>query len=226
MRHLKDEAFSDLLDGVAGKSAEEHVASCAACRAQLESLERLRARLRDLPLEEAPPGLWDGIEARLSADPAKRRRMGWPSLVALQVAAMAAVFVIGLGLGSLFSDEGSEIAVPSDGGAVTSVTTAAEAPPASLEEAMAEVARQGEEYQAALRRLETMAQQAGTPIPAMTAERLAALDVLVEATRTALASDPADPVLNSYLFAALEERDAVMRELAVARSRTDSTQWR
>ena len=226
MRHLKDETFSDLLDGVAVEGAEKHLARCPACRAQLESLDRLRARLRDLPLEEAPRHLWEGIEARLSADPAKRRRMGWPSLVALQVAAMAAVFVIGLGLGSLFSDEGSEVGLPAEDSPVGSVSTV-ELPPASVEEAIAEVARQGAEYQAALRRLETMAQQAGTPLPSMTAERLAALDVLVEATRTALASDPGDPVLNSYLFAALEERDAVLRELAEAQVETTSgAKWR
>ncbi len=57
-------------------------------------------------------------------------------------------------------------------------------------------------------------------------QRLANLEALVEASRAALATDPADPVLNSYLFAAIEERDDLARRLAAARGSGSGVVWR
>ena len=81
-------------------------------------------------------------------------------------------------------------------------------------EAMAEVQRLGSEYDAALANLQRLARRSGRTVPSLMEQRLASLDMLVEASRTALSVEPADPVLNSYLFAALEERDAVLRQMS------------
>ena len=222
MVHLNEEVFSELVDGGVVAGAEEHLASCAACRDQLASLRDLKARLRALPELEAPAHLWSAIEARLTGRPARDRRFGWPALIGMQAAAMAAVFVIGLGIGSMFT--GDEALEPSG---VPVIGQVAEQPPASsLEDALAEVRRRGAEYDVALRRLERMASRAGTPMASLAVERLAALDVLVEASRSALATRPADAVLNSYLFAALEQREEVLRELARQAQQEAEAAWR
>lgn len=221
MVHLSDEKFSELVDGGYVAGADEHLATCVVCRNQLASLKNLRERVRALPQLEAPPQLWAAVEARLPIGAVSQRRLGWPALMALQAAAMAAVFVIGLGIGSMFVGERSED--PSAG----AVTMTSDGQPGSLAAALEQVRRQGAEYDAALQELEAVADQTGTPMPAVTVERLAALDVLVEATRTALAAEPADPVLNTYLFAALEEREDVLRELAARQGQTDTEMaWR
>ena len=142
MVHLNAEVFSELVDGGVVAGAEEHLASCAACRDQLASLQDLKARLRALPELEAPAHLWSAIEARLTGRPARDRRFGWPALIGMQAAAMAAVFVIGLGIGSMFT--GDEALGPSG---VPVIGQVAERPPAaSLEDALAEVRRRGAEY--------------------------------------------------------------------------------
>ena len=46
--------------------------------------------------------------------------------------------------------------------------------------------------------------------------RLAALEGIVLTTRAALNEAPADPVINGYHLTALEQRDALLRELQEA----------
>lgn len=222
MVHLSDETLSELLDGGQVAGAAEHLAKCALCQSELDGLRQLRSELRELPALEAPPELWSRIADRLPGDRARRRRrLGWPGLIALQAAAMAAVFVIGLGLGRLIQKGDSQ-----PEGGVPELVVAQESGPASLSAAMAEVRRRGAEYDQALRTLQQLARQEGAPLPFVSRERLASLDALVEASRTALSADPADPMLNSYLFAALEERDAVMKQMNAAEQSGSELLWR
>lgn len=143
----------------------------------------------------------------------------WSDRRLRQAVGMAAVFLLGLGLGRVFwpgapavdSTLPSPLAGTPD---VDSELVVSGETPGSLAEAMAEVRRQGAEYEAALRRLETVAREAGTAIPSVAEERLAALDALVEASRTALSAEPTDPVLNAYLFAALDQRASVVQQVS------------
>ncbi len=111
-------------------------------------------------------------------------------------------------------------------GVIPEVTVAQEPAATSLGAAMAEVRQRGAEYDRALRNLQRLARQEGAPLPFVSNERLASLDALVEASRTALSAEPADPVLNSYLFAALEERDAVMRQMSATQQSGSELLWR
>ncbi|NIW35148.1 MAG: hypothetical protein GWN32_00785 [Gemmatimonadetes bacterium] len=222
MMHLTSEALSELLDGGRVAGADEHLAGCPACREELRTLRGLRAELRDLPELEAPAELWPAIAARLPYGSAKqRRKLGWPRLVVLQVAAMAAVFVLGLGLGRMLQPNGS-----APDGATDTRLVAQQPAPTSLAEALEAVRQRGAEYDAALRNLERLAAEQGRETPSLASERLASLNAMVEASRTALASDPADPVLNAYLFAALEERDAVIREMSAQQGSSSENRWR
>jgi hypothetical protein len=220
MVHLKEETLSELLDGVPVAGAEEHLTSCPTCQGELELLRRLRAELRELPELQPPADLWSRIEPTLPGARRERRfRLGWPTMVLMQAAAMAAIFVIGLSVGRN-SQPGEE---PVD---ALLVAVAAQPAVASVTDAMAEVQRLGTEYDAALANLQQLARRAGRPVPSLSEQRLASLDMLVEASRTALSVEPADPVLNSYLFAALEERDAVLLEMSESQGSRPEVLWR
>ncbi|MGD2152051.1 MAG: hypothetical protein PVG79_02210 [Gemmatimonadales bacterium] len=188
-------------------------------------MRQLRTQLRDLPTLDPPPDLWSRIEERLPYG--GRRRQGRWGPVAQRVAALAAVFVIGLALGQAMNSGGGEAARPEAGVPVVVGGVDEPAPPASMAEAMAEVRRLASEYDAALINLQRMAQRQGAPDPTPLArQRLANLEALVEASRAALAADPADPVLNSYLFTAVAERDAMVRQLTSARGSGSGVVWR
>ena len=183
---------------------------------ELAAVRELRAKLEALPALEAPAGLWSRIEDRLVASgiagtrgeaSIRPRRVPWLRSSTLRVAGIAAVFVIGLGLGRLTVGGGAvdEVSPPQVSSAQPGELTVAEA--------FQEVRRLGAQYDAALGRLDIAAARTGTQFPSLAQERLAALNLLVEASRAALAAEPADPDLNAYLFAALEQRDNVMRQI-------------
>jgi hypothetical protein len=188
----------------------------------------MRTQLRDLPALDPPPDLWSRIEERLPYG-RERRWLGRPGPLALRVAAMAAVFVIGLALGQAFQrgESASDVARPVAGVPLTVGDVEEQVPPASLAERMAEVRRLASEYDAALMNLQRMAQRQGAPEPSSLArQRLANWEALVEASRAALATNPADPVLNSYLFTAMAERDAMVSQLTSARGSGSGVVWR
>lgn len=220
--HLNDEALSELLDGEGAAVAAEHLADCERCQRELAELRTLRAELRMLPDLEPPDDLWERIEASVAVPTRSARsvRLGWPSLIALQAAAMAAVFVVGLGLGGFFDRDGAGESAPA------TLAEGEQVGAGSLAEAVAEVRRRGAEYDAALRGLERLARDEGASVGTLEEQRLVSLNMLVEASRTALAADPADPVLNAYLFAALEERDAVMRQIGSTAEDGPVVLWR
>jgi hypothetical protein len=228
MVHLSNETLSELLDGSPAPGVQEHLASCTVCQGELEGLRRMRTQLRDLPLLDPPPDLWSRIEERLPYGGAGRR-LGRPGRVALRVAAMAAVFVIGLALGQAFQrgESGSELAQPLAGVSPAVSEVSEPGTPASLGEQMAEVRRLAAEYDAALMVLQRMAEGRGTSDPSpLVRQRLANLEALVAASRAALATDPADPELNSYLFTAMAERDALVRQLNSASGSQSNVVWR
>lgn len=186
-------------------------------RGEAEEVRQLQAELRALPSLEPPPRLWRAIESRLLASglaqrPGVRatgRRPAWLGWAALRAAALAAVLVTGLALGRWTAPAGL------DGGSSDGQVVSAEpgAGALTLPEAMELVRIRSQEYDAALSGLAMAAREVGVSIPSPLTERLAALDLLVEASRTALLAEPADPHLNAYLFAALDQRDNVIREM-------------
>lgn len=230
MTHLDIEALSSYMDGAAPPEVGEHLAGCAACHEELKTLVELRGRLRELPTLEPPPDSWAEIERRLPHG--RGRFAGLLSARRVrQVAGIAAVFLAGFGVGRLFLPD-APISEP-----VAEVAEVAEPPEATrlvvgdpsdeLDEAMAEVQRRGVEYERALRRLERIARDMGTPMPRMAEQELAVLDALVEASRRGVEVEPSDPVLNAYLFAALDRRADVIRQVgARAADADEGTVWR
>jgi Putative zinc-finger len=91
--HL-DEALSGYLDGELDphgrQHAEDHLATCAECRSQLDALNRVRSVLRGASQVEPPPGFIERVVRE------RRRRRFIPAIAA--VAGLAAVWLLVLGV--------------------------------------------------------------------------------------------------------------------------------
>lgn len=81
------------LDANAVEAVEAHIASCAACRAELEMLEATGALLQPVKMIDAPAELWASIKAELAPREQTRPAMQWFWRPAIGLAA-AAVLII------------------------------------------------------------------------------------------------------------------------------------
>lgn len=72
--HLIEDYLDDLLDAVARREVEDHLAACATCRADYSARRDLLAALQALPVHEEPSrDLWPEIAAQLTPSPAAGR---------------------------------------------------------------------------------------------------------------------------------------------------------
>lgn len=99
--HCREEEYILYLDGRVSRAErrrlDEHLATCDACRAQLEELRAVMGVLGEWKAVEPTPGFEAALRARLAQEPASRQ--GWlvlrPAyLVALAVAVLLAVGII------------------------------------------------------------------------------------------------------------------------------------
>lgn len=85
--------ISAYLDGeLAGSELQQllgHLGQCGACSRELESLQRVRAAVRSLPLLEVPDGLVPELDAEVI--PLRANRGLWAGAAAAAVAAVIAV---------------------------------------------------------------------------------------------------------------------------------------
>lgn len=216
--HLSREQISRLLDepdSVPG--GHGHVEACAECAREYEQMSRMRMALSALPELSPPVGEWAAIRARLGHEPVGRRA-GVPAFPLrfrpMWAAAVVALFAAGLGVGRLLSPD-ADAERPD----LASGRAAGPEVPALL----ADKADRGatEAYVRTAAQLQELRSQGPTGLevaedPAAAAERLMRLDALIEASREALRSAPADPVLNNFLFDVVDEREAVAGELGRA----------
>lgn len=212
--HLSREQISRLLeepDSVPGGT--RHIEACAECAREYEQLSRMRMALSALPELAPPVGEWEAIRARLGHGGRGGGVRSIPfraRIRPLWAAAVVTLFAAGLGVGRLLSPG----AVPTGPGA--SDGTAPPEVPALLADG-AEGAT-AEAYLRTAARLQELRSQgpSGPEVledPAAAAERIMRLDALIEASREALRSAPADPVLNNFLFDVVDEREAVAGQL-------------
>jgi hypothetical protein len=83
---------------------ESHIAECTRCRNECEQIGLGMASLENLPLVEAPDGMWESIEQAFLTRPAREPfRLGWRRL---EVAAVLAVAVIGFAYWSVWRGSG------------------------------------------------------------------------------------------------------------------------
>jgi hypothetical protein len=106
--HLSPETFVDLLEGAIDERAASHLASCAACRAQLAELRSTWQVTVDAEMPEPSPLFWDHLSARIreavASEPAHRGwldtfgwRWGIAGVLSAAVAAVALIAVLDTG---------------------------------------------------------------------------------------------------------------------------------
>ncbi|HSL19680.1 MAG TPA: zf-HC2 domain-containing protein [Methylomirabilota bacterium] len=93
------ERLGELVDGALEEaeaaSLGRHLASCAACRHELEAERELRAATRALPGSVAPArDLWPDIADRIEAGRVVRGRFGWPPALPVRRLATAAAAAV------------------------------------------------------------------------------------------------------------------------------------
>lgn len=214
--HLSREQISSLLDepdSVPGGAA--HIEACDDCAREFEQLSRMRMALSALPDLAPPAGGWDAIRLRLGLSSGESRRTVLPRprrFRPMWAAAVVTLFAAGLAVGRL--------AAPGQGSDGPDGPLSREDGAADLPGLLADAGVRGPEAEylrsaALLQELRnqgpTGQELAGDPRAA--AERLMRLDALIEASREALRSAPADPLLNNFLFDVVDEREAVAGQL-------------
>jgi len=221
MSHLTVDRLVALADEEPTPAEAAHLATCGVCARErnanravlaLASLERNYAG--------APLTTWEQLAPRLREEGLIAdglRRLRFPSNRQWLEAAVAVLLVGGGAILGRYSVGGTPLpgsVAIQDATPVVAVSTASAPAFRSQEEAMATLARAGQEYQSALAYLASKdSSGAGSDKSSMYRSRLAALDEVAETTRQAVADAPYDPVINRYYLTTMQTREATLRQL-------------
>lgn len=216
MNHHLDDArlndfADDLLPGPERARAEEHLASCSACRDTLTKVRQLRSALAALPLEIAPPpDVLADVRARIAAAGSGRMvDTSWyarPRMLAAAAVLLVAVTAATTTLVSRAMERPPGAAVATYGAADDrpAALVAVQAMERSYEEAIAELQRALGDQQSGLSP-ETLR---------VLQENLGVIDRAVAEARAALHADPANDVLAALLRAGYERKLDVLRSVS------------
>jgi len=211
------------LDASTRAALEQHVATCAACRATLDDLQRVVARARRVPYHEPARDLWTPIAAEIEKGRVTelpvgpRRRLVTVSIARLAIAAsLVAVAAGGLAwsIASRRASAPSNVATIPDSapaGSVTAMPASSGLAVASYREAAADLERVLEAGRATLRP-ETMR---------VIEENLRTIDLAIAQADSALRRDPGSEYLNQYLATTMQQKLKLLRravEITSARS--------
>ena len=175
---------------------QRHASTCPSCRERMSADARLLALAGDLARAEPAPFLWDRIEATLIAEQGRRsHRRAWTYRV-------AAVLVVGLGLGSLLHE-----------GPAGEDTSPSLYTPTTLEK----VRHRELEYATAIEELQ---QVAGARLELMDMElmvlyrdKMETIDTQIARCQQALRHNPANSHIHRYLFLALQDKREALQEI-------------
>lgn len=189
------------------RAVEDHIATCEACRREVELLQDLSSEVRALPTDIAPPrDLWPEISVRLEPRVAPVRRQGARQV--WRVAAAIGWMLLGAGLGRMVDDHRPTVTSP-DSGPVGEIL------PASLGGgtfflAEAEVLRAKETLRLAIeQRRDDL-----SPATLKVVERnLEIIDEALADLRGALEEDPGNLRLQELVLAHHHQQVALMRRL-------------
>ncbi|MCC6316986.1 MAG: hypothetical protein IT361_04770 [Gemmatimonadaceae bacterium] len=227
--HPPVERLAELLDGTPTLFEREHVAGCASCTKELESLGRLVALANDERRRIAPPlTSWESLRAGLDAadliaDPAARRPASptrrWTQRVAsiallLAGGAVAGRWSAGLSLADAVAirGAGSDSAIR-DASVVPVALNTGGATFRSTDEALAHLQRAQRAYDDAAAWLSAHDTTSSSQASDQYRTRLAALDMASETFEQALTDAPEDPIINQYYMATMNAREVAIRRL-------------
>lgn len=209
--------LSDYLDGELSdaerRALERHLGACPACTAALAGLVQVVERAR--ALADRPPAaeLWSGVAARIAEAPspapprAVRGRRWTFSLPQLAAAALAVAFASGGAAWLLARYTAQTAAAPLAAGPVPA------AAPAALPAGLA-----GVRYDAAVADLERVLEadrgRLDTTTVRVIEQNLAVIDRAIADARRALAANPGNPYLSTYLAHTMRRKIDLLRQAA------------
>lgn len=227
MSHLSTDRLAAAADDTPTPLEATHLAGCWDCRAEVAAYRRLARMSAMAPLPAEPLTAWSQLAPQLRAEgiivdaprgarpmgagapvaPIERRRSRVPQWV-MRAAAGAALLVGGAALGR------ASTAIPFNG-APAAVAVANTPAFQSADDALRVLTASQQQYQSAaafLASQDTMSRFIGMNEDSYQA-RLAALDEIAAATRSALYRAPQDPMLNQYYLTTLGAREATLRQI-------------
>ena len=212
------------LDATQARAVTDHLASCPGCRGVVRDLTRLREQARQWGHDAATPArdLWPGIAARLTAAPAPPAPLKWHQrrvTIGIRDLALAASLVAGLA-GTLLwqsaTDSSSAPAADTGPAPVLAEMEPLDSPDAGRVQA---ASFSDAQYDAAVVDLERVLQEQRqhlNPRTVLVLERnLRIIDEALREARSALESDPANPLLNAHLADARRRKLDLLRRAAL-----------
>jgi len=214
-------AINDLVDGTIGAirraELEQHLETCAGCRALLEDLQRVQEAAAALPELPPPDGAWLQIAGRLRqegrvhdmpvAAAARRLHPAWlAAAAALVIAAAASIMVV--------FPRGTQPAAPPSAPAAAVQGNAPGTE--SVEAVQNEVEAAQQDYEKAIAKLQKVAdanKQALDPATAATLEKnIGITDMAIDESRAAVRSEPTNAAARETLFDALRQKVALLQD--------------
>ena len=208
IRHLLDDYVTGDLPEDARGPVAEHVAECAICSEEVNSLERIVARARDLPPAIEPPAeAWENIRSVIERDRvatsvvAPLPRRGWQRPLAIAAAALIAAVI---------SSGGTYWVLTRNSAAPETARTSGDSP-ATL---AAFTIEENNYLRTAGMLQDLLDQQQDALAPETVAQLKASLRTIDEAileARNALARDPANKMLVEMLSASYRQKVDLLR---------------
>jgi len=211
-----DDDINGLIDGsldpAARRELEAHLRVCDACAAMADDLRRIRALAGSLERLQPPPRAWERIAGQTVTP--LRGRLLWMSRArrAAMPLALAACFVLAVGLVYQFKRPLAPATVSTTPSAATGASSTRAELAGSVE---AELRQASHHYENAIHGLEALAkeQQGVDPQVAATLQKnLQLIDQAIGESRAALAREPASNSAQQSLFEAFRTKIAFLQD--------------
>lgn len=215
IKHLLDDYVTGDLTEEARPPMEEHVAACALCNAEVESLKQVLARAAELPKSIDPPAdAWSNIRSAIGHDESVMRADNSVSRLEVwqrrYVLAAAAILVAVLSSAGTAVYMNAHYSGARSGGRVAN-NSSSEATPAAL---AAFTIEENNYLRTASMLQDLLDQQEASLAPETVAQLKASLRTIDEAileARNALARDPANKMLVEMLSASYRQKVDLLR---------------
>lgn len=199
------------LDAAAQTAVQRHLEGCPSCQSLVDDLRTVRAAAFTLERREAPPAVFERIQARLSTgNPGPARRLPWPNTRAAWGvwlgAAAALVITTAVGIVPLLRQ---------DGGSAPSAT----APPeeaALIDSVEADIQTAEAHYQKAIAGLEQIARsdsgELDPQVAAVLQKSLQVVDQAIDESRAGLKAEPSSAPAQQGLLEAMRTKVALLQQ--------------
>jgi anti-sigma factor ChrR (cupin superfamily) len=214
IKHLLDDYVTGDLTEDARVPVAEHIAACDLCRSEIEGLQAIVARAKELPRSIEPPAeAWTGIRSAIARD--ERAVRGSGSAVRIGERRRPYLAAAAVVLAAVLSSAGTAWYLsarnPADNLATATAFNSSSATPATL---AAFTIEENNYLRTASRLQDLLDQQEGSLAPETVAQLRASLhaidDAIIEA-RNALARDPANKLLVEMLSSSYRQKVDLLR---------------